>query len=644
MKKFTILLFQVSPRIIITGSFLVFCLGLIAQTSNSLIESTTVDAGTLVGEQLSRYQKIQTSDTYSSSEFVEVFNLANNAQDGTVTLNITNNACGDITYKAEMVKYTSENEYYWYGEVASDDTTSCNDGYLMLLSKNSKKFGIATIDDEAYELIDLGNQLNMLAYIDSTSSNGLVCGNGGSQGSLGKIDPGNNLDNNTSGRSTGRNCRVDALALYTANADDKVTDIEQTIEIGMGKLEQALHNSDISASELTVNLVGTVEVDFVETNNSTNDVATLAGGIAISAILPDGRNVTTLRNDFAADIVLMFTDGNYTGVLGEANMVAVNAATAFAVIQAEQVSGTVVTQHEAMHLLACRHEDCDASETSPSCDTDGTFQHAHTFKTGVFPFKRKRRTLMFGSAEKPRRTILHFSNPGVEFKNKATGDSEADNARQIIAQACNVGDFRQPVEPVPLTVGIKGDIFTCPCKPVSLEAISGGGSNGAVQFVWQTSTNGIDWGSVQGTNSTFFPIVPCTEGDGIFIRVTATSSTNQTATNIHFVEAKDPPNPNGDCPIELIVVPGSDEDVYIWATPNPSSDELTVNYVLEKSGNASLTLFDLHGNKLRKLTDAWHKEGNHQMRLSGSTLQNGTYLLRLKTATGIHTEKIMILK
>jgi PKD repeat protein len=76
--------------------------------------------------------------------------------------------------------------------------------------------------------------------------------------------------------------------------------------------------------------------------------------------------------------------------------------------------------------------------------------------------------------------------------------------------------------------------------------------------------------------------------------------------------------------------------------PNPFSDFTSIQFFLEKNTPAKIELFDLHGVKIKTITEGNFEAGNHQAILPKENLGAGIYLLQLETSSGISIQKLII--
>jgi hypothetical protein len=78
--------------------------------------------------------------------------------------------------------------------------------------------------------------------------------------------------------------------------------------------------------------------------------------------------------------------------------------------------------------------------------------------------------------------------------------------------------------------------------------------------------------------------------------------------------------------------------------PNPSSSETTIEVIIPHSGFVELGLFDILGNEVKVLISEYLESGNHSFDLNVRNLPAGSYVVKLKTADGMSTQQLQIVK
>ena len=87
----------------------------------------------------------------------------------------------------------------------------------------------------------------------------------------------------------------------------------------------------------------------------------------------------------------------------------------------------------------------------------------------------------------------------------------------------------------------------------------------------------------------------------------------------------------------------------ITSYPNPFNPSTTISFILPESGHASLTVYNLAGQKVRTLTDEPVAAGNHTVVWdgrddSGNAVAAGVYVTRLTTGDAMVTGKMVLVK
>jgi hypothetical protein len=149
-----------------------------------------------------------------------------------------------------------------------------------------------------------------------------------------------------------------------------------------------------------------------------------------------------------------------------------------------------------------------------------------------------------------------------------------------------------------------------------------------------------------GTNSFLALTMPCTVGEGIFVRVNVSSNNNQSDSEVLYVESKSPPYP-GDpiCPEEIIGGPFGDAKFkdLIEVSPNPFTIETTIKYMLEKEEYTKISVFDSNGNLVDLLVDAVQPKGAYSIKFNRKSLSAGVYFIQIQSHSTTLVTKLIIL-
>lgn len=97
-------------------------------------------------------------------------------------------------------------------------------------------------------------------------------------------------------------------------------------------------------------------------------------------------------------------------------------------------------------------------------------------------------------------------------------------------------------------------------------------------------------------------------------------------------------------PIQTIDVNIIPYNLEVKAFPNPFNPASTIQYSTPFNGNLTLKLFDLLGKEVYTLVDEYKNPGTYQVKLDGSNLSNGIYLLKLQSGNYNKFEKVILLK
>ncbi len=78
--------------------------------------------------------------------------------------------------------------------------------------------------------------------------------------------------------------------------------------------------------------------------------------------------------------------------------------------------------------------------------------------------------------------------------------------------------------------------------------------------------------------------------------------------------------------------------------PNPVSSQTTIEYSLPATMPVELGIFNTAGVELERIVDARQEVGNHRVTFQAANLPSGTYIYRLKTASGVVAKRMVVVK
>lgn len=78
--------------------------------------------------------------------------------------------------------------------------------------------------------------------------------------------------------------------------------------------------------------------------------------------------------------------------------------------------------------------------------------------------------------------------------------------------------------------------------------------------------------------------------------------------------------------------------------PNPFNPTTTIVYNIPFSNHVTLEIYNILGQRIRKLVDEFQYEGNYKITFDASELPTGVYIYRLKSGSYTDSKKMLILK
>lgn len=562
----------------ILNTLLLLLVGFAIQAQTEFITVLDFNVEELSPNQLENYQRIENQSTVSEIHFVEVGNLLEAQQDGYVNLNLPYVDCTAL-FRADRVEYTGGENFYWNGQVVYDEEGCyCFEGFMTIMKYGGDLIGSISVDGGNYELQSLGEEMYVLVKKEYEDA-GLSCGVSGE--GMGDLEPHKPKDDLSDMEKVNDNCPVRVLALFTDAADNAVPNIQNTIRLSIRQTSQALRNSDVHPNDLRLILADVQNINFTESGVIPTDAAVLVGD----------ATVQTLRDNADADIVVVYSGDVYGGTLGWATSLNLVADSALCIVNVTEATSNYVTSHEIAHLFGCRHQ--------VMVDPIGPFEHAYEVKVGCWPFRVRRNTIMWSHVTG--RSIQYYSNPWVNYHTKPIGVlGQQENYRKLKMEACTVADFMDDDNvPAPFMVNILGDRYACPCSGHGLTSQTSGGAPGTVQYEWQTSTDGVNFGPIQSTSSGMVLFMPCLPGTRTHVRLKATSSSGQVSHAFGIYEsAYTWPGQQLPCMLEV----SSDQDRAAEDTP-----ELR-NQSIEKLSQETNAMLEIYPNPVQHEVNLHFKE------------------------------------
>ncbi|HAD12845.1 MAG TPA: hypothetical protein DCF33_10465, partial [Saprospirales bacterium] len=611
-----------------------FCLTLffistsVAQTT--LFQTTTYEKSDLSANQVSRYEKSEFSDVTKTITFIQINNFAQQVADQLLELSVPGDA-NIYSFHARYVWSPSLDDITWYGDLIDSL------GYASLQFKDGELSGYFNIEERDFFIRPLGGGAYILVELEEEDA--AICGYNVPD------NPTEIIPEEAAQIASDReeNCDVKILVLYTSKAAEEIDNVTNFILGLIAQSNQALRNSGVTHSELTFVLAGKELLsDFEETGNITNDLTALrTNSTAIS-----------LRNSLFADCVVLLTNGDYSTnsspVYGLAPSCGPADELSFAIVQVNAAASRMSFVHELGHLFGCRH-----SQGNLNGGCEPTFNRPYEFDLSFW--KKNYNTIMESGVKKKKR-IPHFSNPDVTYRGHATGTfgdtsgvAETNNARQFREQACIVGAYRSSND---LRAIIYGDDRWCVSSlgiPIPLVAQASGGGPGPYTYLWQISSDGINYDPtpLSTTANATVPMPTTLEvGDVVFIKLTVVSGTGQmyvTYQDILVIPLESPECTYGqERPVHLS---NTDERTLLFSlNPNPADNYVSIfvsNMVYPD--DFSVELFSMMGHLYLQQPFGLGTENRLGYDLNTIQLPNGTYLVRIRSKNTYETKKLIIL-
>lgn len=276
--------------------------------------------------------------------------------------------------------------------------------------------------------------------------------------------------------------------------------------------------------------------------------------------------------------------------------------------------------HETGHLFGCRHNRCSTSNTG-GCDNASGY--AHGFENNGGNCKSIMHEIEDGTTK-----LAYFSNPDVNVQGEPIGNADNNNARNIRDTYNTIRDYKYTEI---LSVNIESENTGTSAR---LSANVGCGAS-PYTYSWALSYDGgfnyTNVGNGQSINVT----VGC---DNIYAQLTVYSSDGQIVSSFATVGGGICGGREGaeesTTEISKVVL----EQIY----PNPSKDQITINYSLPYEQNISLELIDNLGIIKKSIFSGQQKEGRYFQKVDVKSLNSGIYFIRLQSSEASQSLKISV--
>lgn len=300
------------------------------------------------------------------------------------------------------------------------------DGWVQMVLSDGGVTATVTVGQTQYSIEPLGNGLHAVSRLDQRGFPPEHAPDTPSGALSSSFDAAVRANPGAGGGTIGAlaNTTINVMVVYTAAAASATSNITSLIQLAVDETNQSYVNSGIN---ITLNRVYTGQVTYNEANRS------FSQHVSALRSTTDGimDNVHTLRNTYAADVVVLVV--NDSEACGVAAAIMANAASAFAVAHYSCITGYYSFGHEIGHLQGARHDRFVDSSNSP-------YQYGH----GFIPASKSWRTIMaYGNNCSNCTRIQYWSNPLKTYGGVAMGTATyEDNARVLNTTAATVAAFR----------------------------------------------------------------------------------------------------------------------------------------------------------------------------------------------------------
>ncbi|MCF6341922.1 MAG: T9SS type A sorting domain-containing protein [Bacteroidales bacterium] len=211
----------------------------------------------------------------------------------------------------------------------------------------------------------------------------------------------------------------------------------------------------------------------------------------------------------------------------------------------------------------------------------------------------------------PYQRIQHYSNPDVKYINQPTGTIESnDNGRKLEEESCTVENFRPYTPPPQLpTVYISGPRQGNNSGTYTWTA-HGSQGQPPYSYQWKFSLNGVSYYNV-GTGSSITSQLPY--DNDLYIKVILTDANQDQATAYYYVFNSDAEGgPKNSVVVDKEASEGRPEaaSVIQKVYPNPASNQLALDYLLNEDAEIQFTVTDMQGRIV--FTNTYFKKAGSQ--------------------------------
>jgi len=595
------------------------------------------------------YNLAKSNTMYSNVYPFEMGNVADSQTNGELTFNLPNQSTTFVA-KATSIEAYAIDDYTWYGELTGEEQ-----GTVLLIAKEGRVDGRINVDDEVYLIQSLSQGKSILLDIDESNFTETECFfTNTTDTDIDSLDNSleviqNNQSSSVEVRDGCEDLPIRVLFLYTAAAAN-VCAPNSTANMVIAQLNQVVENSGINKQEdLRFAKAGVAALSsFTESTVPLTDINL----INLPSTSPVHIDANNLRDQYEADLVVVFTDANYTIATGSGTAtifgVVAPAALApgvtlggpdlpFAIVEIDAALTQYTAVHEIAHLLGGRHQRC--SLFGSGCDNEPGEAHGNGWgERKCWLCKWKNFSTIMHVIRNGNTKLPNFSNPDIDHNGYPTGAlGIRDNANVFEVNGCEVAQYRDFTPP--LSASINGPNFIESAGPFTWTSIVNNGT-GPYSYYWSYSTDGFNYYTSSSNSSSLTMLVPSPPGgfETLYLRLDVIDALGESVTVFFPVI-----NGGDGCIICLDDDNTAENSMLIY--PNPASTTIQITFEVKQGeeGEVNFMLTDYSGNIIQNIPQGDLKAGSYFINTSLENTASGMHVIKIQKGSKVETKKLFII-